>query len=169
MSHLVIHTRTAAAGPVVELTGELDYDSCTQVLDLLPELSLRAGQQLVIDLTGITSCDSSGITALIAARNLALAAQAGIALATVPRHVSRIFSVVGLDQVFATHPTAQAAEAAWTRRMTGPNPVSFVGDPKKRTTKGAPVPTGDPGPQAEESTEGTVRPSPSPSPPPTRE
>ncbi|MFE2065048.1 STAS domain-containing protein [Streptomyces sp. NPDC059467] len=133
----------------MELTGELDYDSCTQVLDLLPEVSLQAGQQPVIDLTGITSCDPSGITALIAARNHALAGQAGIALATVPRHVSRIFSVVGLDQVFATHPTAQAAEAAWTRHMIRPNPRSFVGDPKKRTTQDDSVPTGNPGLQTE--------------------
>ncbi|MGW6735442.1 STAS domain-containing protein [Streptomyces sp. NPDC055013] len=114
MSHLAIHTRTTTVGPVMELTGELDYDNCTQVRDLLPRLTLEPGQQLVIDLTGITFCDSSGITALIAARNHALAAQAGITLAAVPHPISRIFSMVGLDQVFVTHPTAQAAEAAWT-------------------------------------------------------
>ncbi|WP_369275001.1 STAS domain-containing protein [Streptomyces sp. R11] len=114
MSHLAIHTRSTAAGPVMELTGGLDYDSCTQLRGLLPDLNLQAGQQLVIDLTGITFCDSSGITALIAARNHADAARAGIALAAVPHSISRIFSLVGLDQVFATHPTAQAAEAAWT-------------------------------------------------------
>jgi anti-sigma B factor antagonist len=27
--------------------------------------------------------------------------------------VGRIFRIVGLEQVFPTHPTAQAAEAAW--------------------------------------------------------
>ncbi|MFC8662815.1 STAS domain-containing protein [Streptomyces sp. NPDC057199] len=114
MSQLAVHTRTTTAGPVMELTGELDYDSYTQVRDLLPGLALQSGQQLVIDLTDITFCDSSGITALLAARNHALAARAGIALAAVPQHVSRILSTVGLDRVFTTHPTAQAAEAAWT-------------------------------------------------------
>ncbi|MFE7169734.1 STAS domain-containing protein [Streptomyces sp. NPDC057616] len=114
MSHLAIHTRITTAGPVMELAGELDYDNYTQVRDLLPDLALRAGQQLVIDLTGITFCDSSGITALIAARNHALAAQASIVLTAVPHRIGRIFSMVGLDQVFATHPTAQSAEAAWT-------------------------------------------------------
>ncbi|MFD6994481.1 STAS domain-containing protein [Streptomyces sp. NPDC059943] len=114
MTYLAIHTRTTSAGPVLELTGELDHISCSQVRDLLPGLVLQRGQQLVIDLTGVTFCDSSGITALIAARNHALATHAGIALAAVPHHIHRIFTMVGLDQVFASYPTAQAAEAAWT-------------------------------------------------------
>lgn len=114
MTQLALHTRTTAAGPVVELTGELDYDSVYQLLELLPELTLRAGEQLVIDLAAVTFCDSSGISALIAARNHALAARAAIALAAVPDHLSRILGIVGLDQVFPTYPTAQAAEEAWT-------------------------------------------------------
>ena len=67
-----------------------------------------------VDLTGVTFCDSSGITALLAARNHALAARATIALAAVPAHISRIFQMVGLDRVFPAHATAQEAEAAWT-------------------------------------------------------
>lgn len=120
MTRLAVHTRTTPAGPVVELTGELDFDSSSQVRDLLPALALQDGQQLVVDLTGVTFCDSSGITALLAARNHALAARAGIALAAVPDRVSRIFQMVGLDQVFPIHPTAQAAEAAWTPPATRP-------------------------------------------------
>ncbi|MGW0835753.1 STAS domain-containing protein [Streptomyces prunicolor] len=120
MTQLAIRTRTTPAGPVVELTGELDYDSSAQVRELLPELALQDGSQLVVDLTGVTFCDSSGITALLAARNHALAARAGISLAAVPDHISRIFGIVGLDQVFTTHPTAQAAEAAWTPPTTRP-------------------------------------------------
>ncbi|MFJ9377070.1 STAS domain-containing protein [Streptomyces sp. NPDC101455] len=120
MTQLAIRTRTTPAGPVVELAGELDYDSFPQVRELLPRLALSDGQQLVVDLAGVTFCDSSGITALLAARNHALAARAGIALAAVPGHISRIFHMVGLDQVFPTHPTAQDAEAAWTPPATRP-------------------------------------------------
>ncbi|WP_369188077.1 STAS domain-containing protein [Streptomyces sp. R08] len=114
MTQLAIRTRTTPAGPVVELAGELDYDSFSEVRDLLPGLALQDGQQLVVDLTGVTFCDSSGITALLAARNHALAARATIALAAVPAHISRIFHMVGLDQVFPAHATAREAEAAWT-------------------------------------------------------
>ncbi|MFJ5265234.1 STAS domain-containing protein [Streptomyces sp. NPDC088387] len=120
MSLLAIRTRTTVAGPVMELTGELDYGSSSQVRDALPRLTLEPGRQLVVDLSGITFCDSSGITALLAARNHALAARADIVLATVPGHISRVFTVVGLDQVFTMHPTAEAAEAAWTPPAPGP-------------------------------------------------
>lgn len=113
VTQLTVHTRTTAAGPVFELTGDLDNHSAPEVRELLPELVLQAGQRLVIDLTGITFCDSSGITVLTAARNRALEAHAGVVLAAVPDRVSRIFRIVGLDHVFPTHPTAQAAETAW--------------------------------------------------------
>lgn len=102
-----------ATGPVLELTGELDHHSAPRVREALENLHLRAGEQLVIDLTGVTFCDSSGITALIAARNRALAAHAAIALAAVPERVARIFHIVGLEAVFVTHPTVRAATESW--------------------------------------------------------
>lgn len=110
---LTVRTRTTAAGPVIAVAGELDHLTAPEVRAVLPGLVLRPGQQLVVDLGSLTFCDSTGITVLIAARNHALAARATIALAAVPDQVGRIFSMVGLDQVFPTHPTAQDAEAAW--------------------------------------------------------
>ncbi|AQU70074.1 STAS domain-containing protein [Streptomyces niveus] len=110
---LTLHTRTTAAGNVIELTGDLDHHITPQVLNVLPELDLRPGQQLVIDLGGITFCDSTGISVLIAARNHTLSANATIALAAVPDRMSRIIRVVGLDQLFPTHLTAHDAETAW--------------------------------------------------------
>ncbi|MFF3214255.1 STAS domain-containing protein [Streptomyces sp. NPDC002886] len=111
--NLSIRTRTGTAGTVIELVGELDHHTAPDVSNALPQIDLRPGQQLVIDLTAITFCDSSGITVLIAARNHALAADAAVALAAVPERVARIFRIVGLDQVFPTYPTSQAAEQAW--------------------------------------------------------
>ncbi|GHA00402.1 anti-sigma factor antagonist [Streptomyces subrutilus] len=111
--HLSLRTRTTTAGPVIELAGELDHETAPEVRETLPGLDLRPGQQLVLDLTGITFCDSSGISAMIAARNHALSCDASVALAAVPERVARIFRIVGLQQVFPTHPTAQAAEDAW--------------------------------------------------------
>ncbi|WP_330172349.1 STAS domain-containing protein [Streptomyces sp. NBC_01498] len=110
---LTLHTRATTAGVVIELTGELDHHTAPEVRAALPAAGLRAGRQLTLDLTGLTFCDSTGITVLLAARNHALAADATIALAAVPDRVSRIFRIVGLEHVFPTHPTAQDAEAAW--------------------------------------------------------
>lgn len=119
MTQFDVRTRNTPSGPAVQLVGELDHHSAPQVRDLLPGLVVQEGQQLVVDLAGLTFCDSSGITVLIAARNHALASRATVALAAVPDHVSRIFRIVGLDQVFPVHATARAAEAAWSP-PTGP-------------------------------------------------
>ncbi|MFJ4518901.1 STAS domain-containing protein [Streptomyces sp. NPDC088816] len=99
MSPLKITTRDAATGPVLEIFGELDYDSATQLRELIPTITLRPGQRLILDLGGLEFCDSSGLSALIAAHNHAHAAQANFALAAVPLHTLRIVRIVGLDQI----------------------------------------------------------------------
>jgi anti-anti-sigma factor len=113
VTDLTLRTRTAISGPVIELAGELDHNTAPQLRAHLLHLTLGAGQILIVDLGGVTFCDSSGLTVLIACRNHALAAHAGIALAAVPDRVHRIFRIVGLDQVFTTHPSAQAATDTW--------------------------------------------------------
>ncbi|MFJ4340588.1 STAS domain-containing protein [Streptomyces sp. NPDC088915] len=111
--HLTLHTRTTPAGPVVELTGELDHHTAPEAHAALRDLVLRPGLQLVLDLGGLAFCDSTGITFLILARNHALAADATVVLAAVPDHLGRILRIVGLDQVLPAHPTARDAETAW--------------------------------------------------------
>ncbi|MFF7203340.1 MULTISPECIES: STAS domain-containing protein [unclassified Streptomyces] len=116
MSELSVTTRTGPNGPVVELAGELDHDTASEVRSLLSGLELRPGTQLVVDLTDLTFCDSSGITVLLAARNHVLAAQAAMALSAVPDGVQRVFRILGLDQVFVTYPTVEEAVAAWPQQ-----------------------------------------------------
>lgn len=110
---LTFRTRTTTAGTVIELTGELDHRTMAEARTALSGITLRTGQQLVLDLEGLTFCDSSGISMMIAVRNHALAADATIALAAVPARVARVLRVVGLDQVFPTHSTARDAEDSW--------------------------------------------------------
>jgi anti-sigma B factor antagonist len=115
---LSVRTRAVPSGLVIEIAGELDHHTAPRVRALLPGLVLAEGRQLLVDLGRLTSCDSSGIGALVAARNHTLAAQAGIALIAVPDHVRRVFAIVGLDRVFSIHPTVQAAESAWSPPVT---------------------------------------------------
>ncbi|MFH9546959.1 STAS domain-containing protein [Streptomyces sp. NPDC051445] len=112
MSPLKITSRDVVTGPVLEILGDLDFGHAAQLRELLPTLTLRPGQRLILDLAGMEFCDSSGITALLAAHHHALAAQADIALAGVPANTLRILRIVGLDQIFPLHPdTATAARA----------------------------------------------------------
>ncbi|ROQ32653.1 anti-sigma B factor antagonist [Streptomyces sp. PanSC19] len=109
MTPLRVTTRDAATGPVLEIVGDLDYATAARLREMLPAVALRPGLRLVLDLAGMEFCDSSGITALLAARAHAHAAGADIALAAVPARTLRILKVVGLDQVFALHPDSEAA------------------------------------------------------------
>ncbi|WP_328535337.1 STAS domain-containing protein [Streptomyces sp. NBC_00344] len=118
MNDLTCTVRTSSAGPVLALAGELDHHTVPLAQEALADATPEPGQQLTIDLTGLAFCDSSGIGLLIAARNTALAARAGIALASVPEHVARVFRITGLDRVFATHLTARDATEAWRRART---------------------------------------------------
>ncbi|MET9533629.1 MULTISPECIES: STAS domain-containing protein [unclassified Streptomyces] len=109
MSLLTVTARSAATGPVLEVAGELDHMTAPDLRRAVHHLALVAGQLLVLDLTNLEFCDSSGISALLAARNLATEHGAGTALAAVPAHITRILRITGLDRVFTLHPDASTA------------------------------------------------------------
>ncbi|MFJ4205443.1 STAS domain-containing protein [Streptomyces sviceus] len=109
MSPLKITARDVATGPVVELSGELDYANVAELHKALDGLALQPGQYLVLNMSGLEFCDSSGITALIAARSNAQAVQADVALAAVPANTLRVLRIVGLDQIFTIHPDIESA------------------------------------------------------------
>ncbi|MGW0971727.1 STAS domain-containing protein [Streptomyces sp. NPDC002516] len=117
MSSLTITSRDAATGPVLEITGDLDYETAPDLRKSLDNLTLTGGQLLVLDLAGLEFCDSSGITTLLAARNLAAELGGDMALAAVPANTARILSIIGLDRVFSIHP--DVATAATPRSAGG--------------------------------------------------
>ncbi|MCF3960121.1 STAS domain-containing protein [Streptomyces fuscigenes] len=116
MSPLTITTRDAAPGPVLEITGDLDYMTAPELRTAVAGLSLTAGHLLVLDLAALEFCDSSGISALLAARNVVMEHDCGLALAAVPANTARILSIVGLDQVFTLHADVSAATARTSAR-----------------------------------------------------
>lgn len=90
---------------------------------------------MAIDLSGLRFCDSSGISALIAARNHAHAAGTELVLAAVPVNVSRMFAITGLSGLFTTAPDLQDTIKA--------RPAGGSGDPHRghrRTGVSPPAP-----------------------------
>ncbi|MEU7279350.1 STAS domain-containing protein [Streptomyces sp. NPDC045431] len=98
---LTITTTRTPAATVLHIDGDLDFRTTPQFRDALGDVALDHGQRLVLDLAGLRFCDSSGITAFLAARHHAAAAGADVALTAVPGNTARILRVVGLDQVLA--------------------------------------------------------------------
>ncbi|GJF31115.1 anti-sigma factor antagonist [Kitasatospora sp. NE20-6] len=114
MTDLSIAVGTTGCGAVMTIGGDLDFHSAPRVRDALAVLHLEPGQLLVLDLTGLTFCDSSGISILVSARNHTHGLRADTVLAAVPAHVSRILQTVGLDRILSQYPDVPAATASWT-------------------------------------------------------
>ncbi|WP_373305346.1 STAS domain-containing protein [Streptomyces roseolus] len=62
----------------MEIVGDPDCAHAPELRRELDALALRPGERLVLDLSGMTFRDSSGITAMIAARSRAEASGAGL-------------------------------------------------------------------------------------------
>ncbi|MFE5393469.1 STAS domain-containing protein [Streptomyces sp. NPDC056568] len=101
-------------GAVFVLRGELDFESVVQLHEA-GEKELARGRgagSVVADCSALAFCDSSGIGALLRLFQ-GLAAQGRVLrLAAVPDPVARLFSLTGLDQIFAVHADADQALAA---------------------------------------------------------
>ncbi|CAL9342113.1 STAS domain-containing protein [Streptomyces sp. Tu 3180] len=100
MKPLTITTSHVPAGLALEVTGDLDYTNAQRLRHAAQEAVLPPGRCLVVDLSELGFCDSSGITALIAVRNQAVAAGSEMILVAVPAGTRRLLRMTGLDQVF---------------------------------------------------------------------
>ncbi|MFD7656820.1 STAS domain-containing protein [Actinosynnema sp. NPDC059797] len=98
------------AGPaVLRIAGELDHHTSPRAREVLDAIPLGPDAGLVVDLTGLTYCDSTGITVLIAAYQRARATGGPLGLAGLNRELTRVFQVVGLDKVLPFHATVDEA------------------------------------------------------------
>ncbi|MDG9674370.1 STAS domain-containing protein [Micromonospora sp. DH14] len=93
---LTIETTRLAAGHVrLRLTGELDYDTAPELIAAAAEL--RSGVPVLVDLTGVTLCDSSGLSALLVVHRAAGAIQ----LTGVSPQLQRMLDRTGLSELLA--------------------------------------------------------------------
>ncbi|MEU9580914.1 STAS domain-containing protein [Streptomyces chilikensis] len=101
---LTVHRHTHPSGAtVLGATGELDHHTAGALLGALDELRLTRTGGLVIDLTGLSYCDSTGITVLVTAHHRAEQAGCPLALAGLGPDLRQMFHTVGLDQIFTFH------------------------------------------------------------------
>lgn len=113
---LVVTVRPGTAGPcLLSVAGELDYHTAPRLRAGLDEVRLDEGLALIIDLSGLSYCDSTGVSILVGAYHRAKAAGAALALAGMNSDITRVFRVIGLDQVFTSYDSVEAA----TRALAG--------------------------------------------------
>jgi anti-sigma B factor antagonist len=101
LSSFGIDVQTDAPISVITLVGEIDVATCHDVRSL-GVLSVQAAgiTEVIIDMTGVTFIDSTGLGALIAVRNAARAADVTLRLRGITAGAAKLLKITGLDSVF---------------------------------------------------------------------
>jgi anti-sigma B factor antagonist len=90
-------TRTSPRA-VLALKGEFDAASASDAHKRMLQLDLRPGGRLVLDLSGLTFMDSTGIRMILQASEFARAHCASLFVVRPPDNVMRVLELVGLDE-----------------------------------------------------------------------
>ncbi|MEU6366518.1 STAS domain-containing protein [Streptomyces sp. NPDC046931] len=94
---------------VITVRGEIDHHTGGALSDALSLPEGAAASRMVVNLSGVTFMDSSGINILIAARNAADGAGGWLRLAGPTESVLRTLQLVGLDEIINCYPTLRDA------------------------------------------------------------
>ncbi|MFD3700032.1 STAS domain-containing protein [Streptomyces sp. NPDC058646] len=95
-------------GTVVRVVGEMDMDRARQFRTALDEALADHPATIVVDLTALTFCDSSGLNVLLGARQAAVDLGCQLRLAGPNPQVVRLLEMTGADQLFPVSPPAAA-------------------------------------------------------------
>lgn len=96
---------------VAAMEGELDLSTASEAYVRAAEL-LGERPLLVMDLSGVTFCDSSGFNVLLRLRRRVIEADGLLALAAPPVQIGRLLALTGADAVFAVYGDVDEAVAA---------------------------------------------------------
>jgi anti-sigma B factor antagonist len=98
---------------VIAARGELDLVTAPRLASRLDSTRRDGGRRILVDLTGINFCDSTGLRALIGAANEVRAAGGRLAVCAGDGGVARLLTVTGAFEVLEIHPDAAAGLAAF--------------------------------------------------------
>ncbi|MEU8377972.1 STAS domain-containing protein [Streptosporangium sp. NPDC048865] len=104
---------------IVTLAGELDYTNTEHLHHQALALLEEGHRHLLLDVGGLTFCDSTGIRIFLALRALIIGRGGIIALSDLTPHLRRIFAMTGLAQHFTLQPTR--ADALALLRTSSPS------------------------------------------------
>ena len=113
----VVHHDDPSGAAVVAVSGELDHHTSPELTQALRGVPFTADTPTVIDLTGLSYCDSTGITVLVTAYQRAKQQDSALVVAGLDHGLMRVFQIVGLDQILTFVPTV--ADALELLRPTG--------------------------------------------------
>jgi anti-sigma B factor antagonist len=98
-------TKVKEAGgyPVIELKGEIDLSTSPVFKEKVYEIIESGRKDIVIDLSGLEFMDSTGLGVLVAALKKTSMEGGSIRLVCSKKSIIKIFTITGLDKVFAIY------------------------------------------------------------------
>ncbi|MGP4086557.1 STAS domain-containing protein [Streptomyces sp. KR55] len=109
---------------VLQVSGELDLVTSPVLRQRVHDLVAEGRHSLVLDLSEVWFCDSSGVGVLIAARRLLRSCQGRLRLilpaqgAADGSHVNRVLGALGVRRLFDVHADLPSATSDETRPLS---------------------------------------------------
>jgi anti-sigma B factor antagonist len=103
---------SAPALAVIAPEGEIDLHSSPQLKAQFDAMVAAPNPRILVDLSGVSYMDSSGLAVLIEAMQRAQSANGWFALSGLRDSVRTVFTIARLDQVFRIFPDREDAERA---------------------------------------------------------
>jgi anti-sigma B factor antagonist len=101
---LSVSSRSQGEQIVLALAGEIDlYTAPRLQSELTSALSANKSAQIVVDMSAVEFCDSTGMNVLLAAQRVANERGGDLTLAAPRPSVRKILEVTGLESVFTIH------------------------------------------------------------------
>lgn len=102
---VVTVTESTPASTTLVVSGELDTPGAERLLARLDRLLGQGHRSVVLDLSAVTFCDSSGISALVRGHARASAAAGRLRLSAASPQVTRVLEVSGLARMLGLQST----------------------------------------------------------------
>ena len=113
---LAVHESDVDGVRLLEVFGELDLATAPRLCSLLDAARAQRIKRLVVDLTGVDFCDSTGLRALMGASTELRVGGGRLAVAVLPDGaVARLFEMTGIGEAIPTFDTQQEALASVAR------------------------------------------------------
>jgi anti-sigma B factor antagonist len=103
-------TRRMPGHTVLAVGGELDIATTAALRVQIIQVLSATTTPVIIDLSGVSFCDASGLALLVGAQRRAQRDGRTVVLAGPRPSVLKLLHITGLDRAFTIHPTLAAAQ-----------------------------------------------------------
>ena len=116
---LAVHESDVGGVRLLEVFGELDLATAPKLCALIDAARIHRAKRLVIDLTAVDFCDSTGLRALLGASTEMRVSGGRLTIACLPNGaVARLFELVGARERLRVFGTQAEALTALARQPT---------------------------------------------------